>query len=527
MFFVPRPHGDKVGGAVSAFFAGGVFASMLISCSSSGVNDGPQQTDGASDSAEQTPSTPDTSPPTQTTADPTEPIAETIDPFADWPDTTEGLTNISADLDALLENGELLGACDRWHANPSDRQQRLLCGKYMFFYEGFGTLGIPADLLDFLGTEFPEELGRGFTRLGLVEDPNTRGRALGFGPGAASEGLFGANDTLAMTCASCHFGQLPDGRYAVGYPNLEYDYGTHMLVLFVAPQTSSPSYNPADFHPDAIAAVEPVIDALESDFWLSLRMSLDLLPLLGADQPPFGVLAQGQTASWDAGTMDFMIEPLPLEDGVHTVSKISHLWGIPTTDELDLAGMDTAQLAWTGSAESLEDFLEGFVLVGDGDVDHWTPEELEPLADYIRSLRPPAPAAAPPADQVIEGERVFHEAQCIDCHDGPRGSGRVVYAFEDVGTDDAMRWWADPDLDGVAPDGAPLTNGIKAPRLVGMQSLTKFLHNGSVTSLQELLCVDGDRVPITEHAFGNQGHLFGCDLSPDEKTALIHYLEAH
>ena len=447
-------------------------------------------------------------------------------PFADWPDTTEGLTNVSADLIEVLERGQLAGACERWLASPDDRRLKLLCGKSMFFYEGFGTLGIPEALLDFMGTEFPDEVGHGFSKLGLIEDPQIPGRALGFGPGAATEALFGDTPTLAMTCAACHFGQLPDGRYAVGYPNLQYRYGTHMLLLFLAPQVASPLYDPADYHPDALANVQPVIDKLASNRLLSIRLGIDLLPLLGADQPEFGLEAQANHAKWLPGTMDFMIQPLPLEDDVHTVSRIAHLWGMPTAEEAAGAGMDSELLAWTGSAESLDDFLEGFVLVGDGDA-HWDTERLSPLAEYIRSLRPPVPLSVAPADELERGEEVFSGEGCIDCHDGPRGSGRRVFDFAEVGTDEALRAWADPDLDGWAPDGTALTHGIKSPRLVGLQTFDRFLHNGSVGSLEELLCVDGDRPPSAPAPFGNQGHTFGCDLPTADKRALIGYLEAH
>ena len=223
--------------------------------------------------------------------------------------------------------------------------------------------------------------------------------------------------------------------------------------------------------------------------------------------------------------MDFMIQPLPLEDDVHTVSRIAHLWGLPTADEAQVADMDSELLAWTGSAASLDDFLVGFVLVGDGDA-HWDVEHLSPLAEYIRSLRPPTPLTRAPEVELARGEQVFAQSGCLDCHDGPRGSGRRVFSFEEIGTDPALQAWADPDLDGWAPDGTRLTHGIKSPRLVGLHTFDRFLHNGSVRSLEELLCVGGERPPAAPAPFGNQGHLFGCGLAPADKTALIAYLQA-
>ncbi|HET9989226.1 MAG TPA: hypothetical protein VFQ65_11915, partial [Kofleriaceae bacterium] len=95
------------------------------------------------------------------------------DPFAPQADESEGLTNTSADLDALLEHGALTGACDRYRAGATDRKTMLLCGKWMYFYETFGTFGIPSALVKFMAKNFPTELGLGFAKMGLVPDPGS------------------------------------------------------------------------------------------------------------------------------------------------------------------------------------------------------------------------------------------------------------------------------------------------------------------------------------------------------------------
>ena len=78
------------------------------------------------------------------------------DPFRPQPDESEGLVNVSDDVDRLLEQGELSGACERyWAGDPDGRRARLLCGKEMFFYQSFDTAGAPAALIDHLVTSFP------------------------------------------------------------------------------------------------------------------------------------------------------------------------------------------------------------------------------------------------------------------------------------------------------------------------------------------------------------------------------------
>lgn len=454
------------------------------------------------------------------------------DPFAPLPDESEGLVNVSADLDALLERGALEGACAAFSADPTNRKKRLLCGKWMFFYETFDTGGVPEPIATFLHQNFEEELGRGYTKLGLIPDPySPENTPLGLAPTSTSAAV----PQLAFTCASCHFARLPDGRYAVGAPNHDYEYGKHIMAIMGVGSLLRPDFDPSAHHADYVAYLEPFRQKLAADPDLVNRFVEALLPLIlnpGPALPALTVAEEGYYANWKSGTMDFVIAPLPVSDQVHTISKISALWDIPRRAEQDAQGMAHAMLGWTGSAQSLEDFLDGFVLFGDGPRTRWPRERFEPLADYIYSLRAPKQSSEGSA-VAAAGRRLFDEKGCLDCHGGPRGSGKRMYGFEEIGTDAEMARWMDPDLSGtpccgfVLPPGESLSYGIKSPRLVGLWAAQRFLHNGSVDSLEELFCLEGPRVPITEPAFGNQGHDMTCDgLSADEKRELIAFLRS-
>jgi len=444
-------------------------------------------------------------------------------PFAPQADTSEGLTNTSGDLDALLERGALEGACDAWLADPDDRRKKLLCGKSMFFYEGFGTIGVPVSLYDFFGNRFPDITGTAWSSYGMVPDPTTTDPKLPLGtaPGAP----FGSVPTVAFTCASCHFAQLPDGRYSVGAPNHRYEYGKQILAISIPPGSASPSFDPSAHHPDALAVAQPFIDALDADRGLRLSLLFDLLPLIGSAQPEFDTEIEGHYAHWRAGTMDFLMSPLPIDDGAHTVSKILSLWSLASAEEATAAGMQHEQLAWTGGAPTLMDFLDGFVAIGDGTASEWTHERLSPLAEYILSLRAPSNPMPPPADAVARGASVF-QSSCLSCHDGPRGMGRDLYPYDEIGTDDAMKAWGDADLDGQACCGfGPSTQRIKSPRLVGLWAQTRLLHNGSVDSLEQLLCLV-PRTVDTRHAQSSGGHTFGCDLAEAARRDVIAFVLA-
>jgi len=451
---------------------------------------------------------------------------ERLDPFAPRADTTEGIVSTSGDLAAVLEQGTLEGACERYAADPTNRRKELLCGKEMFFYETFGTAGVPKGLVDILLRSFEEEVfGDAFENYGLIPDPYSAD-GLPLGLSVSDDGA-----SVVFTCASCHFAELPDGRYSIGAPNHAYEYGMHNLALGVFPMAATGGFvQPVD--PVAEARLQPLLDAYWADFGAQLQLVGWMATMLGQEIPSFSTESQRYYAEWDPGTMDFFIEPLPIDDGVHTVSKIQALWGIPTADEEAEAGMMHAMLGCTGNTRSLNNFARQFAGLGGGDIAAWGPEDVAPLVAYIESLDAPDAPTTGPA-QVQRGEDVFWSEGCIECHSGPRGSGLELYDFVEIGTDDAMMRWMDPEADGTTLPGVDfgedtVTNQLKAPRLVGLWAMERYLHNGAVLSLEELLCVDGPRTPRTDDAMGNGGHTYGCDtLSLDEKIDLIAYLESH
>jgi hypothetical protein len=456
------------------------------------------------------------------------------DPFAPQPDTSEGLTNVSNDLMELLEGGDLRGACDAYwdavDAGTNTRRMRLLCGKEMFFYEGFDTIGVPTVMLEANMALFPELIGSGATGVGMIEDPTSaEGHPLGFGPGHEfAPGI----PALAFTCASCHFGQLPDGRYAMGAPNHDYEYGELNLAMAVLPTSIILG---EEMHPDAEAKLEPYLAAIEDDPSILDGLIASLAPLIaaGATIPEYTPDVQAAYAGWKPGTMDFVITPLPLDDEVHTISKIMSLWGIADEDDVATFDMEGALLAHTGVTDSVANFLKGFVILGGGDVDAWDAERLGPLEDFLHSLRAPENPNPPEEVLLAEGKTLFDTAGCTDCHDGARGSSREVYTFDEIGSDTAMMYWLDPDLDGQPCCDVDLlgrdelTHGLRAQRLTGIWSAKRLLHNGSVDSLEELFCVERERPTITESPYSDRGHMFTCDgLSSDDKAALIAYLRS-
>lgn len=443
------------------------------------------------------------------------------DPFAAQPDTSEGLVNVSADLDALLEKGALNGACEAYFAGKTDRRTMLLCGKWMYFYESFDTSGPPTELLKVLMDELPDHIGKGFSKQGMILDPSSSmGLPLGLAKG---KDLAPGVTSVTFTCASCHFAKLPDGRFAVGAPNHDYDYGTQTLAFSMVPILALGS-DPSQHDPAAVAKVMPMAKVFLDDQAKRDKLIAALQKVAGATSaaPMLTPEVQHAYATWLPGTQDFLMAPVPIDDGVHTVSKIPPLFGLPSPDELAREGMTSVMIGWTGSTKTLSSFLNGFVVLGAGDPAAYGEEKLRPLAEYLYSLRAPTnPSPAAPGD-VKAGEAVFQRA-CASCHDGPRGMGRKVYGYDEIGTDKAMAGWGNEKVIG---KDETLTHGIKSPRLVALWAQKRFLHNGAVPTLGDLLCENGKR-PFSPEPYGAEGHDMGCELSAADRASVKAYLLAH
>lgn len=446
-------------------------------------------------------------------------------PAEAWPqpDTSEGLVNASTDLRAVLESEATTDACQRYRQGQTDRRTTLLCGKWMFFYESFNAPGPPSVLLEFVMNNFPEIVGPGFSKLGMIQDPTqANGMPLGLALGGRSNGV----PTHAFTCASCHFAKLPDGRFAVGAPNHDYDYGMQTLTFALFPLLALGG-DPAQQDPAAVAKVAPMVARVNGDPALKQKLLEALNPIIlaGGTAPSFSRDSQRAYATWLPGTQDFLMEPVPIDDKVHTVSKISALWGIPNEGEVAAAGLTSAMLGWTGGTRDLGLFMDGFVALGFGKNVGSARDLARPLVEYVFSLRAPKNPAPPAAALVRKGEDLFAAKGCTGCHDGPRGSGKRLFDYAEIGTDDAMRSWGGKTL---ATTGAERTGKLKSPRLAGAWTFRRFLHNGSVGSLEELFCVPGPREKTLAAPFGDQGHDYTCGgLSDGDKAALIAFLRAN
>ena len=447
--------------------------------------------------------------------------------------TDKALVDQSKSIEEILEYGEIYGACDRYFADPENASRRLmlLCGKWMYFYEHFNYPSVPTAINTFYQNNFPETVGQGWTKRGMFLNPYSEKKlpiGLADAPNLPNTDI----PTINWTCASCHFGQAPDGRFVVGLGG-NFDYGLQQLIISLP--THIVGLAEEEAAPEAIAALAPVIQEWQNNpKWLDFF--LKFLPLAAAEgDEVMNIDQQKVIATWGRGIIDPLLFPGRTNDFVHSPLKMPNVYGIPTAKMFSDMGFDPnshKRMGWAGTTGDMLRFSQGFVALGPDSLDNWPEPRLRPLNEYILSLKAPKNPQYLDPVRVEYGKQLFQEKGCLGCHNGPNYMGMEVYDFEEIGTDPTHKWQLDAaqDFGLPLPNLTPetplkLTHKISPPRLDGLWTQDKFLHNGSIHSLADLFCLDSDRPTIEEQPFSDAGHRYTCDeLTRDEKIDLMEFL---
>ncbi|HUF63598.1 MAG TPA: c-type cytochrome [Verrucomicrobiales bacterium] len=193
---------------------------------------------------------------------------------------------------------------------------------------------------------------------------------------------------------------------------------------------------------------------------------------------------------------------------------------------------------------------------------------LNRMAELDATLSETPPPAYPfPVDAALaaQGEAIYR-AQCADCHDAGGSRTNRPIPISEVGTDrERMDTWTQGAADeanrrvramGIFRANMVKIEGYQSPPLDGIWMRAPYLHNGSVPTMRELLEPvelrtkvfyrgydvydpvnmgfvvsgpeaerEGWRHDVEERGNGNGGHLYGVDLTPGEKQALLEYMK--
>ena len=171
---------------------------------------------------------------------------------------------------------------------------------------------------------------------------------------------------------------------------------------------------------------------------------------------------------------------------------------------------------------------------------HYADEVLYAIGVYLMALELPQNPDRGSPETIVRGERIFRREGCAACHRPPAyTSGKLVAApgyrppSSHPNRVDIIDRVVGTDA-GAALNTRKGTGLYKIPSLRGVWFRRLLLHDGSLTSLEELFDrrrLDVDYEPQGWNPPGVDrravpGHSFGLSLSADEKRALITFLRS-
>ncbi len=429
----------------------------------------------------------------------------------------------------------------------------------------------PYWILTALPSICPEKAPNGFATFGFVMEPGkdrpigiSRRRRLGM-------------DEAGLNCATCHSSTLRDSpgaapKVVLGMPAQQLD--LQAFVQFVTdctldsrltadavrgrlPKTGGPSL----FERGLLRA--GLVDRLKI---LTLNLRNRIGPILADGVPRWGRGRVDTFNPYKAVQFNWDLTRLPADELIGA-SDYPSLW-----NQKPREGM---HLHWDGDNDSVDERNLSAALgagVTPVTVDH---DSLKRVRDWIWTLAPPKYPYA--IDQVLAARGAPLYAQyCVECHadgrfrDGVKAGSRVgqVEPIDRIGTDrhrlDSYTFAFASNQAGLYPASEyrfthfRKTNGYASQPLDGIWLRGPYLHNGSVPTLRDLLeppdgrpkvfyrgndLYDPQKVGFVSDIAtagrqvftrydtsvpgnSNSGHLYGTQLSDDEKRAVVEYMKA-
>jgi mono/diheme cytochrome c family protein len=265
------------------------------------------------------------------------------------------------------------------------------------------------------------------------------------------------------------------------------------------------------------------------------------------------------------------------EDNSVGPTDFPSIWNLGIRSGKDNAGKQML-LNWTGDTPAVRSVLIDSALGLGAPPRPWFLQRMADLDRYLSNLPPPEwpfNKSHPIDAQKAQSGKSIYLRSCASCHE-PRGERtNKVVPIAEVGTDpERTHSWskaaaeeANRRVKEMGIDRPPMTEldpyGYISPPLDGIWLRAPYLHNGSVPTLHDLLNPAEQR-PVTFHrgydvfdpvsvgwkepearatgprgeprnpfflfdtrrrGEGNGGHLYGTELAPEEKDALIEYLK--
>jgi hypothetical protein len=169
----------------------------------------------------------------------------------------------------------------------------------------------------------------------------------------------------------------------------------------------------------------------------------------------------------------------------------------------------------------------------------YTDAQLFALTKYLYSLKPPPNPNNFSEALVAKGKSLFAKSGCISCHTPPLYTNNKLTPAS--GFEPSRDHFEKYDIFNVSVETDSVsalytrrgTGYYKIPSLRGVWYRSAFFHNGTLTSLAEVLdkkrlqpdYVPSGFKPAHRKTMTVKGHEFGLDLTSDEKEALIVFMK--
>jgi mono/diheme cytochrome c family protein len=425
--------------------------------------------------------------------------------------------------------------------------------------------GIPYWLWKVLPVVFADKLpGEGYTSLGFIQEP---GQDLPIGFSKSKIGF----ERVAQNCATCHAGSLretPDSqpRIITTMPSNTVNLGAY--IQFLSDIAIDERFNAREMMPQ-IEAMGAKLNPLEKLVYrfFAIPQTRDALVLQRRkfafmdDQSEYGPGRVDTFTGYKTRQFNFPIEKLS-KDELNGIADFPSIW-----QQRPRQGM---QLHWDGNNDSVDERNNSaaLALVTPTTIDF---DAIHRVKDWLLDL--PAPRYPYSIDEELAavGKPIF-ENTCASCHAfGGSGVGKVV-PIEEIGTDpgrlDSYTYetlsnqntlFSDISYRGVDRRFQHFrkTNGYANMPLDGVWLRAPYLHNGSVPTLRDLLEVPEKRPKVFYRGYdvfdqknvgfvsnvasengkqyfkfdttlagnSNSGHVYGTDLSSEDKEALVEYMK--
>lgn len=460
-----------------------------------------------------------------------------------------GLSIVGSSIVGPLSNSALASDSNNYYESAEEHYK----------YASIGTEeaeGVPYWIWLVLPRLFPEKLSGpgGYTALGMTWEP---GHEL---PVGFTNRNVGGIQRVGINCATCHH-----STYRL----------TKTDVPIVVPTGPATKFNPqgyvrflSDCASDPRFTADYILSEISQNHHLSwfdqLLYRFVIIPATRKAllQQKESYAWMDERPNWGPGRID-PFNPVKFRTlGLALDNTIGNSDMMPIWNE---AAHEGYAFHWDGLETSLTETVNTGA-IGDGATKiSINIPGLQRVEAFIRDYQPPKYPFSINPELVQKGASLF-DVHCAVCH-APTGdrTGHVI-PLSEVGTDyHRLEMWTEEAAitynqfgEGYDWDFDHLrkTDGYVAVDLEGLWLRAPYLHNGSVPTLEDLLetpenrphvfyrgydVYDSNHVgfisygpdaekagfyyDVTVPGNGNQGHIYGVDLTSDEKTALVEYLK--